>query len=456
MMIRATTALVLAGACAHAQVPEYLAPQLQARSNFSGAFNLPDVAFFTGSTPDINDARQVSIRIGVIGGTESDGLWVGKDGAGSILYFSPDVIDSGLSDVTINNAGVAAADQRFTSPAGVVLYDTGAMTGGVEYTQFELGVTGLGTPIIADNGGVGYRGAFGFSGNVFKSQVGAASFVHAAEAGVDSGSPYSFLFTANYNANGDIAAKARYGGPGEFGEAQPDRVLLFHPDGSTTRIAEDADALPGSPFSRFDNSVAVSDTGLVAFTATLVGGGRGVFLSDGSSTVTIATEANPDVSEIEFFRSDVNDSGLVVFRAKDGAGLRAIFVGDGTTLSKIVVEHQLVDTDLGTGQINENNPGDPVFGGGPTINRCGDVAFGAALTPPGQDGVEWGSGVFVIIARPAGDADLDGDVDFSDLNILLSDFGEMAPNLPGDVNGDGEVNFTDLNAVLSGFGDSCG
>ncbi|MGP1309231.1 MAG: hypothetical protein ACTS27_03415, partial [Phycisphaerales bacterium] len=66
--------------------PEYSAPQLQARANFSGAFNLPDAAFFTNSTPDINELGNVVFRVGVIAGTESDGLWFGGNASGSILY----------------------------------------------------------------------------------------------------------------------------------------------------------------------------------------------------------------------------------------------------------------------------------------------------------------------------------------------------------------------------------
>src|SRR5690606_28457873 len=55
-------------------------------------------------------------------------------------------------------------------------------------------------------------------------------------------------------------------------------------------------------------------------------------------------------------------------------------------------------------------------------------------------------------------ADTNGDnqVNFADLNAVLSMFGQSGANLPADVNGDGAVNFADLNAVLSAFGSSCG
>lgn len=59
------------------------------------------------------------------------------------------------------------------------------------------------------------------------------------------------------------------------------------------------------------------------------------------------------------------------------------------------------------------------------------------------------------IALP-GDANGDGVVNFADLNIVLSGFGQSGPpgSLPGDLNNDGVVNFADLNMVLSAFGQS--
>lgn len=58
-----------------------------------------------------------------------------------------------------------------------------------------------------------------------------------------------------------------------------------------------------------------------------------------------------------------------------------------------------------------------------------------------------------------GDADGDRDVDFADLNTVLSQFGTTGPaggnGLAGDVNDDGSVSFADLNTVLSYFGQDC-
>jgi hypothetical protein len=54
-----------------------------------------------------------------------------------------------------------------------------------------------------------------------------------------------------------------------------------------------------------------------------------------------------------------------------------------------------------------------------------------------------------------GDTNGDGTVNFTDLNAVLSTFGQIGDAPAGDVNGDGAVNFADLNLVLSNFGVDC-
>ena len=76
---------------------------------------------------------------------------------------------------------------------------------------------------------------------------------------------------------------------------------------------------------------------------------------------------------------------------------QAIFIGDGVDLKKVVSQGDLLPSDLGMAQIGQNDAS-PVFGGGIAINDNGDIAFIAALHPPGNNQVEWGSGVYVAYA----------------------------------------------------------
>jgi hypothetical protein len=62
---------------------------------------------------------------------------------------------------------------------------------------------------------------------------------------------------------------------------------------------------------------------------------------------------------------------------------------------------------------------------------------------------------FVAPPPCAPDINGDGEINFTDLNSVLSAFGESGQDLPADVNDDGVVNFTDLNVVLTAFGTEC-
>lgn len=264
-------------------------------------------------------------------------------------------------------------------------------------TNQPLGATGWGSPTLNQSGDVGYKAIF--SGDyAWVSLDGALVAIHAAMVDIDVMSPYSYLFTPAFSDAGVIAGKARYGDIGQVGGSQPDRIILVDATGAETIIAEDQDADIASPFVGFDNGVWLTDGGWVAFVAQKAGGVRAVILSNGVTTVEIASEDDPEVSEIEYFHPVANDAGIVAFRGKDASGMQAVFAGDGTSLVAVITEHDLVETDLGTGRIDQHD-GSVVFGGAPAINGAGDIAFSATLTPVDDNQIEWGSGIF--IARSA-------------------------------------------------------
>lgn len=391
MNARSLLPLALLAAPALAQPPAYTTYELQARSNFSDAYNLPDGAFFANITPKVSDSGVVAFDLDVVPGLDADALWVGGHGQGGIVYTSPEM--SLLSGVDIAPDGVVVFEQVFSGQDGLWLHDPGG--GGTAFeTSQPLGATFWASPEINAAGQIGYRAAFG-ADHAWVSYDGTASpAIHAVEAGLDPSSPYSFLFTPSFDAGRRIAGKARLGEAGQVGESQPDRILLAAADGSVTVLAEDVDSNPTSPYAGFDNGVGSTNDGRVAFIATLTAGGRGVFLTDGASTTIIATEADPKVSGIEFFAPAVNDAGVVVFRGEDAQGLQVILAGDGTGLTPVAREHDLIETDLGTARIDQHDSS-PVFGGGPWIDGRGEVAFAAALTPPDDNQIEWGSGIFV-------------------------------------------------------------
>ncbi|TVQ30789.1 MAG: hypothetical protein EA376_11755 [Phycisphaeraceae bacterium] len=448
---------VFAGASvAQAQLPDYNDFELQARANFSGAFNLPNSTFFTSATPSINDNADVAIKLINFPGTDRQAVWFGGAGAGKTVFTSAD--GAIITDVSLNDAGQIVTYQFLASPTAIIGIDGHAQTSTIRVAPGGFfGLIELGTPEINNAGVVGFRGKPGIGGQAFISDDAGSQAMHVNEVDTDPASPYSFLFSPSINNNRQIAGKARVGASGQFGNSQPDEIRLWNTDGSSVLIAVDADGDPMSPYSGFDNSVGVNDVGQVAFTASLVGGGRGVFLSDGATTLTIATTLQPEVNEIQFFSPDVNNSGLVVFRGRDGAGVETIFVGDGTDLTTVVQRGDIVPSDLGDARIDQHDTS-LAFGGAPKINNNGDVAFQCGLTPPDDNQIEWGSGLYVAFASGVcpGPTDLSGDgaVGSADLAILLGNWGPCPSGqpCPADLDCDGAVGSSDLAILLGSWG----
>ncbi|MEO6688193.1 MAG: hypothetical protein ABIS07_03425, partial [Dokdonella sp.] len=148
-----------------------------------------------------------------------------------------------------------------------------------------------------------------------------------------------------------------------------------------------------------DNSLALSDNGAIAVIAVRASDNRRVVLrTSGATTTEIAVaDAGGTIKELDSFAPAINDSGWVAFRAKDANG-QAIYVGDGHAIVRVIGNGDIVQTDLGTAQLGQNNASDPVFAGKPAINANGDIAFVAGVYPQGDNQTEWGSGVFVAYA----------------------------------------------------------
>jgi hypothetical protein len=245
---------------------------------------------------------------------------------------------------------------------------------------------------------------------------------------------------------------------GQTGSSQPDQIRVFDADGSSQLIAQDVNSSPGAAYTGFDSSrPAILDDGRVAFIANLATGGRGVFLSDGSTTLTIATTSTRGVSEIDFFPPAANNLGHVAFRGKDENGLHAVFVGDGVELRRVIGEHDLIPTDLGVGRIDQHDSSVP-FGGSISINEQDDIVFQCALTPRDDNQVEWGSGLYIAFAdieAEPGDANGDGVVNVDDLLAVINSWGNCPTppaNCPTDFDDNGVVNVDDLLIVINNWG----
>ena len=441
-------ALLAPRTVASADLPKYV-PQLQARVSGFDGFNLPTGSSFSSGTPDIDEQGIVAFRLIGVGLTGIGGMWVGANGTGGIVYQAanadPVVTDPGIA------AGAVVFDQ-YTLPGSQGLRRYSILTGQTSVAiqpGGAIGVTYFGSPQVLDDGRIGFRATIGSSNYAHVIHSAGTSTVIVGTPAAQPGSPYSFLFTPSFNQAGHVASKVQRAAGGN-------EIRIFRIDGTSTLIASDTAAAPSSPYTSFDNSVALTSTGAVAFIASLGGGVRGVFVSNGTTTTEIARTQAGQLNEIEFFAPAASETGLVAFRGRDGAGKRAIFVGDGTDLVRAVGDGSPMPSDLGDAKIGRPDTS-PVFGGNPRMNARGDLVFGCSIMPLGSSAGTWGSAVYVLRAKdPIRPADINGDgtVNGLDLTALLAAWGACptAGDCAADVDGSGAVDGLDLTALLADWG----
>lgn len=113
-----------------------------------------------------------------------------------------------------------------------------------------------------------------------------------------------------------------------------------------------------------------------------------------------------------------------------------------------------------------NGPGGAAPGGGtvsgagtPTLMITGvqpvDAGAYSCVIANGCGGATSDPAALFVAGACAADANGDGFIDFLDLNIVLSFYGQALAALPGDLDRDGDCDFVDLNIVLSAFGTAC-
>lgn len=375
-------------------------PELLMRSGPGAAFQVPLNTTWSSKTPAINDAGRVAMSVNSVAGTGNAGVWSGDRSGGGIIDTATEA-SALYTDVDINNAGQVAWIRRESSLNGILRYDPGP--GATEFlTNAPLGASSWTAISINNSGQVGYRAGFGFAGNAwvsFDPDTGAA--VHLAEDGVDSNSPYVFLFTPAFNDQRRIAGRA------DLGAIGASQIVLVDADGTIQVLAEVNALDPDSPFTSVRNSVGLNGLGQVAFMAAVSGGGTGVFVADGNSIVPYAVEGEDGLASIEFFAPAINNQGGVVFRGFNDQGERAIWYADGEQVIAVATRGDEVEIDVGSAILaaaDAFGPTAPNFGGAPDIGDNGDITFVSLLTDPDDTSVNYGRGVFVVpVAGPRED-----------------------------------------------------
>lgn len=383
-----------------ATVPDYTRFQIQARTNLivnDPGYNLPPGASFNSISAHLDDAARVSFPVQVVpvGASGAPGVWFGANGKGALVYTGP--VDALISSETHHNAaGVIVYVLVDTGGAdGIYRYDPGTQTA-MRLSTSPLFPNSYANVRVLDDGAVGYTANFA-GGRGLASTLG-SSLLHVADQGLDPGSPWTFLYTPMFGA--DRVHVAKVSTSANFTTAT--EIRRFDATGASTRLVANRATDPASPIRQFDNGLAINSSGQVAFIGVREADQRrALYRSNGTllEELVVAQPGGP-ITGLEFFRPAINDLGWVVFRATDAMG-QALYLSDGSVLKRIIGRADRLPSDLGLAQIGQNNVGDPVFSGAPSINAQGDIAFIAALHPDGNNQIEWGTGVYIAYAESA-------------------------------------------------------
>ena len=408
-------ALCLPFALAHADVPEYAAAELQARSNLivnDNGWNVPPGTSFNSISPALGDDQTVIFTAGLVPidndlGHNGAGLWYGKHAKCQFVKIHDPGSDPDVSMIIsdtpgINASGVAA---YYTSLDGGTYqlwkYDpaTGQST---TVSLLPISPSSIANPGITDAGLVGFKGRMGLGYGLIAAGAGNAT-LYAYDTNVDAGSDYAYLYSPATDNDGRIASKV------STSDYSHNEIRLFSADGSSTRVVADKASDAASPFAAFDNGLDVNAADSVAVVVKLAdGNARAVYRFDadgsgGYAATEIARVGAGPITDLPSFAPSINAGGLVAFRAVDASG-DAVYVGDGTALVRVAGTGDVVTTDLGAAQLGQHDTS-PVFSGKPAINARGDVAYVAGVHPQGNNQEEWGSGVFVAYAQGEEDDD---------------------------------------------------
>jgi hypothetical protein len=374
-----------------------------ARTSFEDGFELPARADFSNDPVAVNDRGEVAVVLTAAEGRMIGAVWLKSASGVKFLYGKAG--EYLLRDLQFTSQGQLVFEQvspEFESE-GVFVSDpvTGATTrrllpGG------SLGTVFFGSSFAAADGRIGFQSKSARGPSVFAwESAGSAPSIVAASWPSPRSEGYSYLFAPAINDRLEYAAKVRLGATfKDLDESQPDEIRIWQADGTSQLIACDRDEDPASPFTGFDNGVALSQNGNAAFVANSADGRRTVWLWQAGALHPIASTGSAGLSEISLFHVVVNDSGLVAFRGKDTRGKDAIYAGSSAAgFSRIAGEGDVLPSDLGPARLASGDPAASALAGGLSINSAGKVAFrGTTVAREGGEHPIWSTAIYWVQA----------------------------------------------------------
>lgn len=384
--------------------------ELQARANLlvnDDGFNLPPNSSFNSITPDLNDLGEVAFRVQYAAHDDNPfegdpGIWVGGAGEGEIVHRATG--ESISNDVWINDDTAVAFTEAVGFNSTLWWLDPSQDHAAEAVSTTPVLPNSYASPMITNESVFAFQATFS-GGRALATADGDGGRFVLTDSGVDPASPYGFVYTPSYNEANQFAVKVGY--PSDL--AADVEIVLADGHSEPVVLASSTTIDPESPYSGFDNSLAVNDHGDVAVVATRAAdNARVVVRLDEDGSTEIAAVGDDGLTEIQYFSPDINNHGDVVFRGSDATG-QAVFVGDGGALTRVAGQGDEAETDLGVAQLGQHDAS-PVFGGAPRINNLGQISFTAGVHPAGDNQVEWGTGVFVadppVVEGPSGPSEV--------------------------------------------------
>jgi hypothetical protein len=357
--------------------------QFVARTSLEDGYELPPQTDFANDPVVLNDRGDVAVALTAAQGALIGAVWVmGAEGSKWVYG---------------ERGAYLLRDLRFTATGQLVFerVNPELAPGGERGAEFFM------APFVSSDGRVGYRARMASGAQLFGWEGARSGGVVAATLPFSVASLYSYLFTPSINERLEFASKARLGStPEALDESQPDEIRLWRADGSSRLVASDRDGDPASPFAGFDNGVALSPHGRVAFVAQGADGVRAVWSWSEGALSRVAAVGSDGVSDIALFHVAVNDAGTVVFRGKDAEGRAAVFAARDARVSCLVREGDLLPSDLGSARLAARDPSmSSAISGGISLNASGMVAFrGTTVALEGMPRPVWSSAIYKVSA----------------------------------------------------------
>ena len=373
-----------------------------------------------------------------VSGTSNSSLWTDRSGALELVFREG-------APAPLTEPGTIFGDTQNTGTAGVFRFVTFD-------DQANLAVVArvIGPAVDSFNDELLYVERDGALELVVREGDPAPGLGHGVTVG---GNSVSLLLQfVSLNNNGRVAFNARLGG-----SASTQTAMFSDRGGALLAEVAPGDPAPGTSFDfSFWGSPLLNNANQIAFAAALpdndgdpftpppfgiwtdAGGALDAALLPGDTTTEGEVVTSAALAGFNTAGQILTTVGIQSPTFRTGIALRTP-AGD---LRRVAFIGDLFDVSRDGQDMREVIR---VINGG--LNENGAIAFRLDFA-----GGSSGHFVATVAGAPAGDLDGDGDVDLTDLALLLADFGCMTGGCAGDLDGDGDTDLTDLSLLLGSFG----